>query len=172
MKSKFYDITFPCFGLTKAPYDTIYRGNKLFIKLFEFDQELVLIDDTSIDNKNYIQRLELLKSAGQDIVYYDFTCSSLSALLLSKSRWIYDSALKVHKLNSDYRLYKLQYKKIEKYRKNAIWVKGISYPFDIPEFLVDDKNIKNLYVGIVQVDFCWHIYEFTAFPKNQDRIRL
>lgn len=172
MKSKFYDITFPCFGLTKAPYDTLYRKNKLLIKLFEFDQQLVLVDDISIKNKNYIQRLELLKNTDQDTIYYDFTCKNLSALLLSKCRWVYDSAEKVHQLNSSYSFFPIRYQKIVKSRKNVFWLDKISYPFELPDFLIDENNLKNLWVGITLVDFCWHIYEFTAFPKNLNRIRL
>jgi hypothetical protein len=172
MKSKFYDISFPCFGLTKAPYESLYRGKSIYIKLFEQDQELIVVDDTSINYNSYIKRLEVLKSIKDNVIYYDFTCSNLSALLLSRCKWVYDSRLKVHSLNSKYSFYPLQYKKIIKARKDVFWLDKISYPFHLPPFLVDDENIKNLYVGIVLVDFCWHIYEFTAFPKNQDRIRL
>lgn len=172
MRSKFYTIQFPIFTLKQAPESELYRKHRLFISPRKGDpNNLTLVDDLSID-AIYPRRLEQLRTTNYKVVEYDYTCTNLSALLLSKSRWGYDSACKTHYLNTSYKEYRMSYKKVIKVVKNAFWVDGISYPFELPDFLIEITDLKNLWVGMVYVDFCWHIYDFSPFYKKQDRIRL
>lgn len=172
MRSKFYGIKFPIFTTKKVPEEEFYRQNKLFILPKKGDtNKLILVDDTTI-NASYPRRLEILRLGQYKVIEYDYTCSNLSALLLSRTRWGYDSANRAHYLDSAYKEFRLSYRKVIKIRKNAFWVEGISYPFELPEFLIDLQDLKNLWVGMVYVDFCWHIYDFSPFYKRKDRIKL
>lgn len=172
MRSKFYTIQFPIFTKKKAPESELYKKDKLFVLPPKGDPNaLILVDDLSIKDI-YPRRLEILRNTDYKVIEYDYTCKDLSALLLSKSKWGYDSANKTHYLNQSYKEYRMSYKKVIKVVKNAFWVEGISYPFELPEFLIDIPDLKNLWVGMVYVDFCWHIYDFSPFYKQKDRIKL
>lgn len=172
MRSKFYTIQFPIFTLKQPPESELYRKDKLFIlPRGSNSNNLTLVDDTSI-NSIYPHRLEILRNTSYKVIEYDYTCMNLSALLLSKSKWGYDSAYKTHYFNHSYKEYRMSYKKVIKVVKNAFWVEGISHPFELPEFLVEISDLKNLWVGMVYLDFCWHIYDFSPFYKEKDRIRL
>lgn len=172
MRSKFYGIRFPIFTLAKAPIRQEIRGSKLFIQPRSWSEDsLMLVDDVSLEMP-YNKRLEALRTTSYNVIQYDYTCTTLSALLLSKSRWGYDSSNKTHFLDESYREYRMSYRKVTKISKTAFWVDRISYPFELPANLVDLKDLKNLWVGMVYVDFCWHIYDFSPFYKRKDRIKL
>lgn len=172
MRSKFYGIQFPIFTTKKTPQSEFYKQNKLFILPQKGNEnKLVLVDDLTLDVP-YPRRLELMRLGAYSVIEYDFTCTNLSALLLSRSRWGYDSANKIHYFDRAYKEFRLSYRKVTKIRKNAFWLEGISYPFELPEFLLDIQDLKNLWVGVVYVDFCWHIYDFSPFYKRKDRIKL
>lgn len=150
-----------------------YRGTKLFIQERDKDyNNLKLVDDVSLPENLYTKRVEILKTQKDYVVEYDYTCTTLSSLLLSKSNWGYDSNKKVHYLNKRMIHYPLSYRKIAKVSKNAIWLHNISYPFIIPSFLVDMDNIPNLWVGVVYIDHSWHLYNFSSFYIKKDRINL
>tara|TARA_Y100000389_G_scaffold65682_1_gene61797 strand:+ start:2615 stop:3139 length:525 start_codon:yes stop_codon:yes gene_type:complete len=174
MRSKFYNIKYPIFTLKDSPVDEIFRDKKLFIKKdFISSDSLLLVDswDNMSDN-NYLKRLEYLNSVNNYTIKYDYTCTNLSALLLSKSKWGYDSNLNTHYFDNYYKHYKMSYRKIIKVKETAFWVEDISHPFELPKFLLNIENLKNLWAGLVYIDFCWHIYEFSAFYNKKDRIRL
>lgn len=172
MRSKFYGIKFPIFTTKRIPDNEYFKQGMLFILPQKGNiDKLLLVDDSSLEYI-YPKRLELLRTTSYDVIQYDYTCTSLSALLLSKSKWGYDSTGRTHYFDKNIREYKLSYRKINKVRKNSFWTDAISHPFDLPDFLIDITDLKNLWVGLVYVDFCWHIYEFSPFYKNKDRIRL
>jgi hypothetical protein len=172
MRSKFYGIQFPIFTTKKTPQSEFYKQNKIFVVPSSGKEDnLILVDDLSI-NATYPRRLEIMRLGPYKVIDYDFTCTNLSALLLSRSRWGYDSANKIHYFDSAYKEFRLSYRKVIKIRKNAFWLEGISHPFELPEFLIDFQDLKNLWVGVVYVDFCWHIYDFSPFYKRKDRIKL
>lgn len=150
-----------------------YRGSKLFIQEKEKDyNNLKLIDDSSLEEKLYTKRIDILRKETNYVIEYDYTCTNLSSLLLSKSKWGYDSNKKVHYLNSKTSPYPLSYRKVTRTSKNAIWIENISYPFIIPSFLIDMENIPNLWVGVVYIDYSWHLYNFSSFYIKKDRINL
>lgn len=174
MRSKFYNIQYPIFTLKDPPIQEIFRDNKLFIKKKSGrENDLLIVDNWSnTEEENYLKRLEYLKANTDYAITFDYTCTNLSALLLSKSMWGYDSNFKTHYFDNYYKEYKMSYRKIIKIRETAFWVDNISYPFEVPKFLLNTENLKNLWAGLVYVDFCWHIYEFSAFYSKKDRIRL
>lgn len=174
MRSKFYNIKYPIFTLKNSPVDEIFRDKKLFIKKdFISSDNLLLVDSwDNMPDSNYLKRLEYLNSINNYTIKYDYTCTNLSALLLSKSKWGYDSNLNTHYFDNYYKYYKMSYRKIIKVKETAFWVENISHPFELPKFLLNIENLKNLWAGLVYIDFCWHIYEFSAFYNKKDRIRL
>jgi hypothetical protein len=150
-----------------------YRGTKLFIQEKEKDyNNLKLVDDSSLEEKLYTKRVDILRKEKNYVVEYDYTCTNLSSLLLSKSNWGYDSNKKVHYLSTKATSFPLSYRKVTKVSKNAIWLENISYPFVIPSFLIDTENIPNLWVGVVYIDYSWHLYNFSSFYIKKDRIKL
>ena len=81
MRSKFSNIQFPIYCLSKKPYDYYFKRDKVWIKLFKNDIEDVLIDDLSVPINNYVFRLEHLKKIRDDVVYYDYKLEYLNHLL-------------------------------------------------------------------------------------------
>ena len=133
---------------------------------------LKLVDDLSIPENLYTKRLDILRTQKDFLIEYDYTCTTLSSLLISNSKWGYDANNKVHYLNKKNCYYPLSYRKVTKVSKNAVWLENISYPFSIPSFLVDIENIYNLWVGVVYIDYAWHLYNFSSFYIKKDRIKL
>ena len=173
MKSKYSEIRFPIFTKKEVPLEEVYRGKRLFILPFGGNEnKLLLVDDLNIKETSYIKRLSLLKHSEFDIITYDFTCLNLSSLLLSKSRWGYDSSKKTHRFETHQDLFPISYRKVTKISKNAFWVNDISYPFELPYHLIDPENLKNIWIGLVYIDNCWHVYEFSTYFNTRNKIRL
>lgn len=173
MPSKYSGIKFPIFATKQVPLEEVYRDNRFFILPFGGNEnKLVLVDDLNIKEPSYIKRLNTMRSTNYDVITYDFTCLNLSSLLLSKARWGYDADRKTHRFETHQEYFPFSYRKVIKISKNAIWLERISYPFELPSHLIDFENIKNIWVGVVYLDFCWHIYEFSAVYNSKDKIRL
>lgn len=163
--SKFSNIIFPFFGLKRKPYKIIYELDKISIKLRENSIPL-LLDDKNIINSDYLTRLSLVDNR----IHFDYTCINLQSLILSKVKWGLDSNAQIHDL-SKLEEFKSKTCKSTKQKDNLIWLKGISYPFEIPEFL-SDMDTTNMYFHLVYIDYVWYTAEVNYNPNKREIVKL
>lgn len=171
MSSKFYNIEFPFFGLKEKPFDIQYTFAGIKIQKTEIDN-YIDVDIVSLTGKNYIDRLTILKAKDyENTTNFDITARDMEELIHSNCRWGVDSNCNIFDL-SNKEQYTITYKPVEKVIDNYFWIKGISYPFKIKKILADSKKIKNLWVGIMLIDFIYVIYGYEYFPQEPKRIRI
>ena len=151
--SKFNNISYPFFGLTKKPYETIYSLDKIYIRKYK-DSHLETVDDKNISG-DYFYRLLTLDNR----LKFDYTCKNLQDVIISNIKWGLDCKAVPHDLSSQESV-PADKRKVTRIKGNLIWLKNISYPF----ILSTNESIKvvdELYASIVRVDNEWYIREFT-----------
>lgn len=155
--TKFDNIAYPIFTLQKKPYEIIYEPTKIYCRLNN-TKEKSLVDDKQLPG-DYFNRLLRIKHR----MHFDNTCKNLQALLWVKAQWGIDSKAIPHDLS---KLYAVPAEKrlVVRSSGNLIWLKNISYPFEIPT----QENISinsSLYATIVHVNGEWFLKEFSIEPK-------
>jgi hypothetical protein len=151
--NKFNNISYPFFGLTKKPYETIYSLDKIYIRKYK-DSHLETVDDKNISG-DYFYRLLTLDNR----LKFDYTCKSLQDVIISNIKWGLDCKAVPHDLSSQESV-PADKRKVTRIKGNLIWLKNISYPF----ILSTNESIKvvdELYASIVRVENEWYIREFT-----------
>jgi len=161
MKSKFSNISYPIFGLSKKP-KLNYEGTKLYLTK---NKVWYLLNDTSI-NCNYIDKLLLLKNR----VKFDYTCRSLNELILSKVVWGVDNKCNIYDLSVRQK-FKFCCRKIIDQKDKYIIVKDISYPFIIPEQF-NQANMIGMYAHLAYIEYCWYIITISHFFNDNGKITL
>lgn len=166
VRSKFYNITFPAFGLLQTPFDYKITLDTIEIQKKEFGGW------NSIDrfdrNKTLLERYISVKEEGQ---IFDVTCLNLSQLVSRPVKWVIDARAKIHNLARKQE-FKARNVKVVKIVKNAIWLHSVSYPFILPNNIVDPKEILNQHATIVYIDSVWVLYRFTSFPEQVEMLKL
>jgi|TARA_R110000868_G_scaffold174639_1_gene411420 hypothetical protein len=151
--NKFNNISYPFFGLTKKPYETIYSLDKIYIRKYK-DSHLETVDDKNISG-DYFYRLLTLDNR----LKFDYTCKNLQDVIISNIKWGLDCKAVPHDLSSQESV-PADKRKVTRIKGNLIWLKNISYPF----ILSTNESIKvvdELYASIVRVENEWYIREFT-----------
>jgi hypothetical protein len=153
LMNKFNNISYPFFGLTKKPYETIYSLDKIYIRKYK-DSHLETVDDKNISG-DYFYRLLTLDNR----LKFDYTCKNLQDVIISNIKWGLDCKAVPHDLSSQESV-PADKRKVTRIKGNLIWLKNISYPF----ILSTNESIKvvdELYASIVRVENEWYIREFT-----------
>lgn len=165
--SKFSGITYPFFGMRIPPKDIIYQDDKVY---FVRQHITTLLDDYNIPYNSYIRRLLYFDSNDIDRLRFTYTAYSLENIILSKIPWGIDNTGKIFNLKEK-ETFKTKISKIERTKGNLIWIKGVSYPFNLS--LDASYNInKHLFAEIVFIDNKWYLYNFTYKYKKRDTIKL
>ena len=146
-------IKYPIFTLSKKPFDINYTSYQIKIKKTE-SSSWETVDDRTYGGDYFTRLLQL-----EYRVAFDYTCRNLQDLILSNSKWGVDSAAKIHEMPT-YRTFKTIRRKIVRTNKNFIWVKYISYPFQIKTMQDLDFNTDNLFADLIMVDKKWFIKGF------------
>lgn len=171
IKSKFYNIKFPFFGFIKKPFQIKYKGNGLEIQL-EDEGSWFKLDTRDLSKANYLSRLlDLRVNSSYDTILFDVTARNLEELIHAKCSWGLDRTGTEFDLSKKAN-YTLEYRKVRRVKENYIWLEEISYPFQVGDIFKDEHNLKNLYVGIIHVDFSYVIYDFNYFHKDNKTLRL
>lgn len=156
--SKFTGITFPLFAKAHMPVSTVYGFDTIHIT--EPDASIYIVDDKSINYQTYFSRLvHLTANVSKNTIKFDYTIRNMQELIRSPVDWGIDNAGKIFKFNKK-ELFNCKTVKIKKIKKNLIWAKTISYPFEITDNLTEGLN-KFLFVTLVNVDKVWYLYEFS-----------
>lgn len=164
LKSKFYGITFPFFGLKDKAENISVSLNSIEIER----RGKSIVIDRFTSNSTFIDRY--LTSTGKPVFAY--TCLDLTALLnTQRCNSGIDSLGKIFDLS-----YKQKFKcltlNITKYTNKYIWLQSISYPFRIPAGMFDEDLLKTQKVQVVNIDGVWTVYKFTYFYFPEQEIKL
>jgi hypothetical protein len=141
--NKFTGIKFPFFALRMKPYQVKYALDKIYVQR-TFTGHLETVDDKTIEG-DYFARLATMSQR----LKFDYTCKNLQELIYSKTKWGMDCEANPFDLSKPMTV-KSYCHKIVKVRENMIWVKNISYPFEIPTY--EKLEIKeNIYATLVKL---------------------
>lgn len=154
--SKYSNISYPIFALSKKPYEVKFTLNKILIRKDKYSH-LETVDDKSLPGDYFARLLQL-----DTRVVFDYTCKSIQELLLCRAKWGVDVNAIPHDLYRN-ESHKATIRKVERVRGNLIWLRNISYPFIIP---TSEKVIlqDSLYAIITNINNEWVIREFTYEP--------
>jgi hypothetical protein len=162
--NKFTGIKFPFFALRMKPYQVKYALDKIYVQR-TFTGHLETVDDKTIEG-DYFARLATMNQR----LKFDYTCKNLQELVYSKTKWGMDCEANPFDLSKPMTV-KSYCHKIVKVRENMIWVKNISYPFEIPTY--EKLEIKeNIYATLVKIDNEWFLREFSYDTKNIPFMRI
>jgi hypothetical protein len=166
LRSKFYGITFPAFGLLEVPFDWRVKVDTIEVQKQEFTKWHYI--DKFDKNKTTLQRYLDVKDENYS---FDVTCLNMTHLITKKIKWIIDANSKIYNLSNKQK-FKARNVKIRKVRQDVIWVDTVSYPFKIKKGMIDSKELLNQYVTIVYIDNVWFLYRFTSFSEPIESILL
>ena len=153
ISNKFRNIAYPIFTTSIKPYKIEYSIDKIYL-LRSKDGHKELVDDKSYDG-DYFARLLQIKNRFK----FDHTCKNLQELISSKAKWGMDGLAIPHEL---YKLVAVpaEKRKVIKIVNSLVWVRGISYPFEITT-KESFSNLDELYVTIIHVNGEWFIRDFS-----------
>lgn len=162
--NKFTGIKYPFFGIKTKPYLVKYDLDKIYVQK-TFTGHLETVDDKSLDG-DYFARLANLSQR----LKFDYTCKNLQELIFSKAKWGMDCEANPFDLAKPMTV-KSYCHRIVKVKDNLIWIKNISYPFEIPTN--ETLEIKEeVYATLVKVDNEWYLREFSYDTKNIPFMRI
>lgn len=168
--SKFYNIHFPFYGLVKKPSEIKFDGDRILIRKTPKGAALVL-DDRSFLTPDYLTRVFKIENKYEDNrCVFDYTCRKLEELLRSNVKWGIDNKAQLHDL-SNKEIFKYKVTKVERSKDTLFWVKGISYPFNIPEHLLG-IDIGSMSVGLVYIDNVWYLHRFDTLVSYANEIKI
>lgn len=162
--NKFSDIVYPFFGIKHKPYLVKYDLTKILIQKMRTGH-LETVDDKSL-NGDYFARLAQLEHR----LKFDYTCKNLQEVIFSGCKWGMDSKADPHDLSKP--LVASTYcGKVSKVNENLVWIKNISYPFEIPTHEKLELN-EEIYAVLVKVEDEWYLKEFSLDPMKTVYMRL
>jgi hypothetical protein len=170
MKNSYTNIAFPFFGLKKKPFSIQYTRNGMTMIVKDGDDPIPL-DVKDFEKEGYLDRLVELRKYTEEPMLFDFTARSVEELIHTKCNWGIDSKGNVFDLFKKKKV-KVKYKRVRQVAEDVLWVQGISYPFKIPKYLADVENLKNIWVGIVRLEFYYVIYDYDYFPQHNKETLL
>lgn len=150
---KYRNIAYPIFTTNSKPYQIEYTIDKVYL-LVSPTSHKQLIDDKSYPG-DYFGRLLQIKNR----FTFDNTSKNLQQLLLTKAKWGIDSNAVPHDLSKLFAV-PAEKRKVIKIVDSLVWVRGISYPFEIAT-AESFSNLDELYVTIIHVNGEWFIREFS-----------
>lgn len=157
---KFHNIAYPIFTLKNKPFKVIYETSKIYC-IINPNNHKQTVDDKSLTGDYFARLLQL-----EQRIKFDFTCKNLQELIFSSSKWGIDAKAIPHDF-SKLEAVPAEKRLIVKTNKNLIWVKNISYPFEVTtNEAIDIKD--SVYATIIQVNGEWFLKEF-SYDKTLSR---
>ena len=154
---KFSNIAYPIFTLAKKPSQIVYTTDTIYcIRTPNGHRDTV--DDKKLSG-DYFARLLQMKNR----ITFDYTCKNIQELIFSKSQWGIDSKAKIHDLSKRVAV-PIEKRAVVKVSNNLVWLRNISYPFEIPT----QENIRledKVYGTLVYVNGEWFLREFSYDSK-------
>lgn len=161
---KLTNISFPFFGLKKAPDTIEYSIDKIFIYSGPTSHKATL-DDKNLSGDYFARLLQM-----NNRVHFDFTCKNIQDIVYSKVNWGVDSAGIIHDLRVPQSV-DWEIKQVKRVKQNLVWLDKISYPFEINTLEQLDLDTRDMYALVVLINNEWYIKEFTN-EKNINKKRI
>lgn len=159
MKSKFYGIVYPFYGSYFYPDRIIYGPNDLSV---EVKGRTYIVDINYLRTPSYLQTLFSLDNKEKKRLSFHITARNTSELLRSPNvKWGIDNKGKQYDLRSKTSI-PCVCRKVVKVINTKFWLQGISYPFEVADYLKSTEDLESIYAITVNIDMQHHIYEFTT----------
>jgi len=154
--NKFSDIIYPFFGIKLKPYNVFFDLTKIQIQK-TYTGHYETVDDKTLKG-DYFARLAQMDQR----LKFDYTCKNLQEVIFSGSKWGMDSEANPHDLSQPL-VVSTRCAKVIKVNENLVWLKNISYPFEIP---TNEKlELKeDIFGTLVKVEDEWYLKEFSYEP--------
>jgi hypothetical protein len=150
---KFKDIAYPIFTLKRKPYRVIYENTKILCKT-KADDVLQTVDDKSLSGDYFYRLLQL-----EHRITFDYTCKNLQDILFTGSKWGIDAKAVIHDFSNQIAV-PVEKREVIKVNSNLVWLKNISYPFEL--YTAQDIDLKDkIYGTIIFVNGEWYLKEFS-----------
>ena len=153
ISNKFLNITYPIFTISSKPYAIEYSLDKIYI-VRSANSHKELVEDKGYSG-DYFTRLLQMKYRFE----FDNTCKNLQELIISKAKWGMDSLAIPHDF-CKLQAVPAEKRKVQKIINSLVWVRGISYPFEITT-KESFSNLDELYVTMIHVNGDWFIKDFS-----------
>lgn len=160
----FEHIKFPFFGLKKKPYSVEFTLDKIFVIRTEGSHKET-VDDKNLEG-DYFARLTQMEQR----IKFDYTCKNLQEIIFSGCKWGMDSKANPHDLSQTL-VASTRCAKVTKVNENLVWLKNISYPFEIPTNEKLELN-EEIYATLVQVGNEWYLKKFSYEPIKTVYMRI
>ena len=154
--NKFSLIVYPFFGIKHKPWNVLFDLTKIQIQK-TYTGHLETVDDKSLEG-DYFARLAQMDKR----LKFDYTCKNLQELIFSGCKWGMDSEANLFDLSQPL-VASTRCAKVVKVNENLVWLKNISYPFEIPTFEKLELN-EDIFCTIVKVEDEWYLKEFSYEP--------
>lgn len=151
--AKFTNISYPVFTLTRKPYAVYYDTNKIYCLTHPTSHKQT-VDDKSLPGDYFGRLLQL-----ENRITFNHTCKNLQELIFTQAAWGVDSKAIPHDFSKKYAVH-AEKRRIERIVGNLLWLRNISYPFEIPT----QEKIRledTIYATIVFVNQEWFLKEFS-----------
>lgn len=149
---KYEGIKYPLFVLSTKPVKILFEDDK--IQYVDKKGTISTLDDKSLPG-NYFERLLQLKQRA----FFNATCRNLQDLIFSKAQWGIDATGQPHDLTKKYKV-KAEYREVKRIENNLIWVRNISYPFELnTKEQIDIKD--TVFAKVILVNGEWYLREFS-----------
>jgi hypothetical protein len=151
-----------------VPYDVIYYSDSIkVIKSHGYAQKIL---DITSSKKTYLDKLSDIDE--QNRLEFDYTARTLHELIRSPIKWGIDNSCRVFNLSSSEK-FPIKTFKILKKDNNLLWLRGISYPFELSRHIkLDNIDANTILVDCVYVNNTWIIYEFVYTWRKETEISL
>lgn len=150
---KFNNIAYPIFALKNKPYKIGYGTNKIYCLTSPTSHQQT-IDDKSLAGDYFARLLQL-----ENRLTFDYTCKNLQDLVFTGAKWGIDSKAIPHDFSQLFPV-PVEKRQVVKIVGNLLWLRNISYPFEIPT----QEKIRledTLYATIIFVNGEWYLKEFS-----------
>lgn len=166
--SKFSNIQFPIFCLTKTPVKEEIDFDRLYLTL---GINTYLVDDRSLKIKSYFKRLLILRTWSKELVIsFNNTCLNMQQLILAKAKWAYDDKGRIYRLHKR-ESFPCKSVKVKRIKDNLVWFDSISYPFEIP-YEMTELFDKYMWIRLVYVESKWYIFDIEYTQCTDKYIKL
>tara|TARA_Y100001938_G_C8065314_1_gene419813 strand:- start:705 stop:1196 length:492 start_codon:yes stop_codon:yes gene_type:complete len=162
--NKFSTIVYPFFGIKHKPWNVIFDLNKIQIQR-TYTGHLETVDDKRYKG-DYFARLTQMEQR----IKFEYTCKNLQEVIFSGCKWGMDRESTPHDLSQPL-VTPTRCAKVVKVNENLVWLKNISYPFEIP---TNEKlELKeDIFGTLVKVDNEWYLKEFSYEPTKTVYARI
>lgn len=169
-QSKFNRIQFPFYGLKRKPDIVLHSPEGVTVRKHENSTRVYTLWNQETKGKTYLHTLVRLENERLRRIVFDYTCINLSQLIHQKIKWGVDNQHNIFDLSIPQK-FKSQVLKAIKIYKNLLWVKGISYPFELHNE-IPSVELDLIWLQVVLIDDTWWPLKITYYPERESYVTI